>query len=242
VHTLTPEQILAVWETGREQHELDRALTLLAAVSPATDRDALAALSIGERDERLLQLRTSLFGSRAACFAECPECAAHLEFAVDTSTFMPTRIRNLDAQAFERGGTHVRFRLPSSRDLADVVSESDSTTGLRRLVERCVVEITGSAATSARDLPAEFVAGLSHAMLEADPNAEINLALKCPDCGHAWHTLFDIADFFWDEISAQAKRLLREIDALARAYSWSEREILSLSARRRQSYLELIES
>jgi hypothetical protein len=33
---------------------------------------------------------------------------------------------------------------------------------------------------------------------------------------------------------------LREIDVIARAYGWSEREILGLSARRRQSYLETI--
>jgi hypothetical protein len=33
---------------------------------------------------------------------------------------------------------------------------------------------------------------------------------------------------------------LREIDALARVYGWSEREILNLPARRRQTYLELI--
>ena len=57
---------------------------------------------------------------------------------------------------------------------------------------------------------------------------------------HEWELLFDIAEFFWTEISAQAQRLLREIDALARAYGWTEHEILSLPAQRRQTYLELI--
>jgi hypothetical protein len=34
--------------------------------------------------------------------------------------------------------------------------------------------------------------------------------------------------------------LLREIEALARAYGWSEREILDLSPQRRHTYLELV--
>jgi hypothetical protein len=52
--------------------------------------------------------------------------------------------------------------------------------------------------------------------------------------------LFDIGEFFWTEIAVQAQRLLREIDALARAYGWTEREILSLPGQRRQAYLELV--
>lgn len=90
------------------------------------------------------------------------------------------------------------------------------------------------------DLPDETIEAVSRAMLEADPQAEITLHLTCPACGHEWDLLFDIVDFFWREISAQAQRLLREIDALARAYGWTEREILNLPAQRRQTYLEML--
>ena len=91
-----------------------------------------------------------------------------------------------------------------------------------------------------RELPDEIIETISAAMLEADPTAEIILHLTCPACAHEWDLLFDIADFFWSEISAQAQRLLREIDALARAYGWTEREILNLPAQRRQTYLEMV--
>ena len=48
--SLSPQKILDVWEAGRQQHELDRALTLLAAAYPELSRDKLADLTIGERD------------------------------------------------------------------------------------------------------------------------------------------------------------------------------------------------
>ena len=34
MQALSAEKILAVWEAGRPQHDLDRALTMLAAASP----------------------------------------------------------------------------------------------------------------------------------------------------------------------------------------------------------------
>ena len=50
----------------------------------------------------------------------------------------------------------------------------------------------------------------------------------------------DVAAFFWTELNAWAVRLLREIHALASAYGWREADILALSPKRRDLYLELI--
>lgn len=241
VHRLSAEKILAVWEAGQPQHPLDRALTILAAASPGASRDQLADLSVGERDARLLQLRARVFGAHAEGFAECPECAARIEFPVDTAAFtQPPKGRTsaspVKASAeheIELAGKRVRFRLPNSRDLADVVTAPDNTQALHCLIERCIFPHDG-------DLPNDALEAVGRVMLTADPQSEITLDLTCPACGHRWELLFDIAEFFWAEISARAQRLLREIDALARAYGWTEREILDLPARRRQSYLELV--
>lgn len=233
---LSAEKILAVWEAGRPQHALDRALTILAAASPGASRAALADLSIGERDTRLLQLRALVLGSHAEGFAECPRCAERVEFPLDTAALegrAPSRPSDVSAQhEIEVDGRTVSFRLPTSRDLAEAVVAADSMQAVRRLVERCVL--------SGEALPNETIEAISRAILAADPTAEISLRLTCPACACEWELLFDIAEFFWTEISDQAQRLLREIDALARAYGWTEREILSLPAQRRQTYLELV--
>jgi hypothetical protein len=43
----------------------------------------------------------------------------------------------------------------------------------------------------------------------------------------------------WTELRAHARRLLREVDVLARAYGWTEPDVLALDERRRAAYLEL---
>jgi len=235
VQFLSAEKILALWESGRPQHALDRALTILAAASPGASRAALADLPIGERDARLLKLRALVFGPQAEAFTECPRCQARLEFPIDIEALgrsapshpadTPTRHET------KKNGITTHFRAPTSRDLAAVVTAANNEDAVRLLVQRC---------SARKDLPNEKVEALGRAILKADPWAEITLHLTCPACAHEWDLLFDIVEFFWREISAQARRLLREIDALARAYGWTEREILSLPAQRRQSYLEML--
>jgi hypothetical protein len=77
-------------------------------------------------------------------------------------------------------------------------------------------------------------------MADCDPQADVEIARTCSACGHQWQTSFDIVSFFWTEICAQAKRLLREVDILARVYGWREADILSMSAARRRAYLEMV--
>ena len=77
-------------------------------------------------------------------------------------------------------------------------------------------------------------------MAEADPQAEVELALNCPACGEGWQAPFDIESFFWDEIGAWARRVLGEVHVLASSYGWRESDILNMSAWRRQFYIDLI--
>ena len=134
---LSPETLLALWEAGRPQHELDRALTLLAAADPELNWDMLADLPIGERDARLLRLRAASLGSHASGFAECPGCGQAVEFSFDTTPLArePAVPQTCEATV---DGRRLRFRLPTSRDLAVAAAAPDATEGLRRVVIRCL--------------------------------------------------------------------------------------------------------
>jgi hypothetical protein len=81
---------------------------------------------------------------------------------------------------------------------------------------------------------------ITAAMAEADPQAEVELSLRCLMCGNQWLAPFDVVSFLWREIDAWATHILREVHQLASAYGWSERDILALSPLRRRHYLELI--
>jgi hypothetical protein len=77
-------------------------------------------------------------------------------------------------------------------------------------------------------------------MAEADPLADIQIAISCPACAQGWRAAFDILTFLWSEIEAWAWRMLSDVHTLASAYGWCERDILALSPTRRQFYLEMV--
>ena len=77
-------------------------------------------------------------------------------------------------------------------------------------------------------------------MAQADPLAEVLADVACPACGTAFVADLDLGSFVWTEVRARAQSLLRQVDALARAYGWTEPEVLALDERRRGAYLELV--
>jgi hypothetical protein len=243
MRTLAARDLLQVWEWGEGQHPVDRALALLAVACPEMTRDELAALSIGQRDVLLLALRELAFGPRLDGFAECPECCERLEFTVNVADLRtadsaePTEAElTLAVEGFD-----VRFRLPDSLDLAAVAHCDDVGVARDLLVKRCMLHARqGEVEIAVGAVPETVITALAAHVVERDPLSEVQLDLHCPECGHGWPMLLDIVSFFWAEISAQAKRLLHDVHTVARAYGWREADILCMSARRRQLYLEMV--
>ncbi|HJT59197.1 MAG TPA: hypothetical protein VJ761_22005, partial [Ktedonobacteraceae bacterium] len=201
-----------------------------------------------QRNRQLLLLRQKTLGTAAKCFAQCPHCGEKLEFNLDLSAMVSSEAEALlePGEVVERMQTlsvdrfTLSFRVPTSSDLASVV-RGDGQAGSRLLVERCVVQaMQDEQPVSVENLPENVLRALSEAVIEHDPLAEIECALVCPECQRHWTTLFDIVSFFWTELDALAKRLLRDVHTIASAYGWRESDILALSAARRQFYLELI--
>ncbi|HEX6899542.1 MAG TPA: phage baseplate protein [Thermoanaerobaculia bacterium] len=233
---LSAQELLDAWERGVGESPVRRAMVLLAAACPETAPEDLARESVGRRDARLLTLREWTFGPRLVSVASCPVCAERLETAFDVADI---RVGSFDdgpqePLSLKVGGTTLTFRLPNSADLAALSATAGVDGARRRLLDRCLLD------TGANDLSEEALQAVARRMAEADPQGDIELSLTCPACGHEWLAAFDIASFFWTEIDAWARVLLREIHILASAYGWRESDILALSPWRRRSYLELI--
>ena len=215
---------------------------LLVAACPETSADALQRLSIGQRDAHLLTLREWTFGPQLSSLTMCPSCSERLQL-----TFQVADIRAkpegeiAETYALSVAGYDVCFRLPDSRDLTAVAASDDFSATRRLLFERCLLTAQQHGdETDAALLPAHVVDAVVERMAQVDPQADVELSLSCPACGHAWQATFDIVSFFWSEIDAWAHRVLRDVHALASVYGWREADILALSPWRRQFYLEMV--
>lgn len=240
----TPADLLSVWEAGLNQPPLDRSLHLLRVSAGATDLSSMATLSIGERDARLLQLREWLFGTRLTNLAHCPSCAQPVEWENDTRKLLlqtPVPAASIRELTLEQAGFSIRFRLPNSYDLHRAMTDHAYQSDPTRLLIDCVLSSKQNGEPcSVNDLPANVVKAIDDRMAEEDPQADIDLLIDCPGCGHGWTARFDIMPYLWQEIDSWARHLMQDVFLLARTFGWAERDILQMAPTRRQLYIDMI--
>jgi hypothetical protein len=260
---LSVPELLAVWERGLTALPFERALTILSAASPESSPAALARLSIGRRDANLLQLREWAFGSELAILAACPSCRQTLELTIPVPALRvslvptldpeldPTRALTAESSSDLEGSLmlkdklldyEVRYRSPNTEDIAGCTG-LDIAASRRKLLACCVTDARCQGrSVSAEELPDDVARKVVEQIAAIDPQADTRLDLTCPECHGCWKEVFDIVSFFWAEIDAWARRVLREVNVLARAYGWRESDILALSPVRRQIYLSMVQA
>lgn len=227
---LSPAQLLDVWEHGCGAGPIERAVTLLGAIhalSPAT----VLRWPVGVRDARLLAFRARTFGPDLEFLADCPHCGETAEADLPLAPFMDGAedVADLHHARLGDDDVEVTFRAVTSEDVLHALA----CDGERTIIERCLVAMKGALDDRVEPL-------LAGALAAADPLADVRIDLSCPACGQGWSETLDPPSFVWHEIDAWAKRMLHEVDVLARAYGWSEHDILSLGPARRAAYMEML--
>jgi hypothetical protein len=244
MRSLSAADLLAIVEHGAGASPTAAVLAILAGAGddePAVD---LAALPLGARDRRLLELRAQCLGGALHARTCCPGCGADLELALPADALL------VDAPAAPQlaarcGTLALGFRLPTSADLLEIEACADEDEATRRLALRCIVsaERDGKpvdAAATAGCLDEAVLDALGAAMAAADPQADLSVALRCAGCDAVFETDLDVASFVTAELAAAARRLFADVHTLARGYGWSESDILAMSAWRRRAYVEML--
>ncbi len=244
---LAAEELLNVWEEGATLSLLEKMLLLLSKACNE-DREEIGRLSIGERDARLLQLREWMFGSIVKNMSACTHCNETVEWETDTAILHLQPINTINKEPFietfhlQQEGFNIKYRLPNSYDISNFLEEENNVTDPYKLLAKCIVEIAGinGEKYSPEQLPETAWQAMDKMISEEDPQADINMQIVCPHCHHRWEAIFDIMSFLWAEINSWAKSIMQEVALLARAFSWAEKDILNMSARRRRMYLEML--
>lgn len=240
---LTSSMLLSAWEHGVSQAPLRRALTLLAAACPEKSVEEWADLSLGKRDRKLLALRAQWFGPHLEAVSACPRCGERLELNFRVEDILTAEELERDEVTVAVDHYELRCRLPTSRDLLEALeaARKEKRSARQVLLERCISVAAGDGVPLHPDvLPDQVLRAADSAVAQSDPQAEVLIAVDCPACAHHWSIDFDVMTYLWSEIDDWATRLMREVHILARAYGWTEGDILSLNNVRRQRYLAMI--
>ncbi len=214
---------LLLAERGATRHPLDRALLLAAVAQPEID---WADRPLGARDVCLIALRCAWFGPSFDAVLACKACGELLSLQVDLRRFAEPASES-DSPVNVQG---LRFRRPTTRDLAAITGRLDVDDAAEALLQRLALD--GVPAGWSSDERAEVEAALD----AADPLAHLTLDVSCEHCGHGFAAPLDIATALWEELAAHTARVIDDVHLLATAYGWTEPQILAMSPARRGLY------
>ena len=233
--------IVRVWEHGFFRNSVERSLALLAPVFPEMTRSQLTQCSIGNRDLRLLMVKEQLSGPQLRGVVRCPRCNVELGFSLRTTDIRRGDYRDPGPPLFNENlaGFELTFRLPNSADQLAMLKAGDPITASSILLRRIVKSaLHDKKEIYPPQLPPEVLEKLGDRINDLDPQAEVRFSMDCAVCHHHWSALFEVSRFVWTEINDLARNLLTDVVQLARAFGWSEADILEMSPQRRDFYLE----
>jgi hypothetical protein len=237
MNALSPQRLLALWETGARYQAADRSLLLFALAEPSLDPDTLADLPLSHRNASILHWRCAHFGNPFMVWIDCPQCVSRMEMQMDVRQLPPAPNVTTNQPINIEGAL---FRRPTTRDLVRLNSAQDANQAAQEWLRLCAPD-PGSLPTDAGGLSTWFER-FDEALEAQDPWASLAMSATCPDCSHEFVAELDVADLLWDELGAQAQHTLSDVHTLASAYGWSEEAILQMSAVRRGAYLERLAS
>lgn len=235
--------------TGRDEFSVlgtntANAIDLLSGlIDTASTADAVRIgvidLVAADRDRLLAAVYKRAFGDRIESTLTCKGCTQpfDIDFSLDsviTSINEANGVREwvrLSDGRFE-APNGVSFRLPTGRDELDAIGKTTREEVESMLLRRC---------TDGRAWPEGRVA-FEEFLEQVAPLIDLELVASCPECHHVQKIQFDIQTYLLGALVAERRKLLSDINCIARAYSWSLDEILSLSRSDRRLLVELIEN
>jgi hypothetical protein len=197
------------------------------------DVQEVATVPVGDLNRALLTAWRERFGDRMDCVATCPGCGERLEFELSVGAMLAAGGPPPVPPAVEVAGRRIELRAPTVADLQEAAAGGSREAARRELLRRCVgsdVELPASI-----DALAEQV---SAALEAADPHTALMPALRCPSCDAGFQAAVDVAAHLWAALDRRARRVVDEVAELARAYGWTEDDVLRLPAYRRRVYVE----
>lgn len=221
---MTDADLLNAWPLGAGA-TLSRFVRFFEALTAGSENSAVNPAheeSLGAFNRRLAQLHSEVIGRPVEAKVAC-SCGQELELVLPLGSVAatpdpPKRIE------IEADGPRA-FRLPR---LSEVALAREP----KALAQACALD--------GGDVDEKHLPVIEAAWSAADPAAEIALEFTCTACSAPIRAQADLALFVARDLDLRVRALLAEVHGFARAYGWTEAEVLAVPASRRRAYADLI--
>ena len=213
---------------------------LLSIGGEAVAPEHVASLTMADRQWLMLNLARELHGGGYWLKGLCDDCGQPFDMFLD-----PIRLPVKNAgdgfpfAELDLGDDRLRLRIPTGAD-QERIAGLEAEEAFAALMSACLLSVNGKPVPAGYidALDAEAVKKIDDALDDVSPYIGTTIDTACPECKRPQR--MEINPYL--SAAAGHEALFQEVHMLASEYHWSERDILSLSRKRRRLYISLIES
>jgi len=232
-------QLMQLWESARAAPSCQFGVVILRFAAPELSEEQLLNMSTGARDGLLLRVRLQWFGPLVQSSTPCTSCKLPIEADLDLQQFTPPLTLKAPYSECSYKGKTIRVRGLRVKDEIEYATRGLSgAKATSFILDKVIAKQCFDRQNVLKEIENDpaFFKQIEEHMEIADPWATVWLNLACQECKAEHSLLFDIKDILYNDLQNWFAEIMEQIHILARAYGWSEQEILSLSSQRRLWY------
>jgi hypothetical protein len=178
------------------------------------------------------------YGDQLETTWACDACGETLELTLPLAELSLASAAEQEIAVSTETSGELVVRSPTTRDLVEI---SGASSPAAELLERCVRDRDG------RPCSIDTLTDQDREVVETSAEQLTGLAAlvvrtRCSACDAQIDVPVDAVSLWWEQVCAAAGALMSETARLARAFGWSEADIVAMTPLRRQAYLALAES
>lgn len=207
----------------------------------AVDADEAWSWSLSQRLQALLAMKLASGEVSLDLQSSCTRCGEAMEVQLDLRDFAgePASPR---FTWHGDDGLELTLRLPNGRDLQRWMQGPLASPASHEALAASLIEsVVGVPAGTQPPALSALLPALDDAFEAHDPLTALRLHATCPACPHGNILACDLESMLIDGFARAQVRMLDDVLRLARAFHWSEAEILALPSWRRAHYLSQID-
>lgn len=207
------------------------------------DPAEVAGWTLDRRLRALAGIARATFGNSLAWQARCPACREPMELELGLAPLLTTADDSGAIECAPRPGTRLSLRLPTGLDQQSWRELAVPHGELSLAMARSLVEgLDGGVPDPGWRMPEEWLDAVEAELAARDPLNMLEAGARCPSCDTASAIELDLEAVILELLAREQRRVMEEVHRLARAYHWSEAEVLTIPPRRRAFYLRRSES
>jgi hypothetical protein len=207
--------------------------------SEAYGDDELWAWTLPKRQQGLIAVVIASGRSSVKQLEKCPACCEIMELSLQLASFVDTNLAEVFSVEPEPG-KRLDMAIPTGRHQLEWLGEGDILCDENhefKMVATLTQTINGNLPPAHWCPPRHWLSILQTALEKHDPLTALSLAKDCPSCSETIDVEIDLEGLLLMELESLQKTVLDELYYLARAYHWTEGEILNMPAWRRRYYM-----